>query len=623
MLSPPKHMRIEDGCIITTLSEGASYIEDKSCLPPRLATWCEGPVKGLSEEVGAAVHIVSDRYARSIRKNEVLGPLAGRLSELFKIIAKSKKLVDRLNGRWIVRGTCIVPRTLVLKMIKKYHDEVKRIRQDLEGGILVINLNEIARGGNLQPISAEGLPGRSASTTPTMSPLVNSVGDVTANAKNSHDGQRERQPGIRNLNSPSTGASTLQSFGQGSSFTAPAAFLPNSTTNSDHTARGDRARYQVGGQAEERGWTRTMSSPSIGTSTVVEATSQGTPFRSSMAIAPHGNQGGRRSYSSPSTQAGNPNQPMSQEAPSASLSHTRVGTLSLNTVGNDVNNTTVNDNSWHTGNGNTMVVNIGDGSAVYIYERLERAFDIGAERGCRWVHRLGDVQDHRKRQLGLTFSPALVFLLAGFLSCPTIHILPASSATLASFIPFPPFLSLLLLLLTFCWFVAVKRGLAWGMGSEGWIQQPASQLWHRLVELCIIAQAQAAPMICPPPPSQIKLSCPYTPAMTMSKSKPFTLQHGNIVFRVTTLCCTSYIQTAWMGKSGASDSVITIHTYAKASSSSPDTDWSINAYNFRTDPTSTQVPYEIPTSFKGISFPRLLNAYACRFLLLSSESTER
>ncbi|KAE9401913.1 hypothetical protein BT96DRAFT_918534, partial [Gymnopus androsaceus JB14] len=51
---------------------------------------------------------------------------------------------------------------------------------------------------------------------------------------------------------------------------------------------------------------------------------------------------------------------MSQEGPSASLSHTRVGSLSLNTVGNDVNNSTVYDNSRHTGVGNTTVLNIGD-----------------------------------------------------------------------------------------------------------------------------------------------------------------------------------------------------------------------------------------------------------------------
>ncbi|KAE9389138.1 hypothetical protein BT96DRAFT_1003524 [Gymnopus androsaceus JB14] len=49
---------------------------------------------------------------------------------------------------------------------------------------------------------------------------------------------------------------------------------------------------------------------------------------------------------------------LSQEAPSASLSHTRVGTMALNTVGNDVNNATVNDHSRHTGNRNTVVLNI-------------------------------------------------------------------------------------------------------------------------------------------------------------------------------------------------------------------------------------------------------------------------
>ncbi|KAE9400970.1 hypothetical protein BT96DRAFT_919113 [Gymnopus androsaceus JB14] len=69
-------------------------------------------------------------------------------------------------------------------------------------------------------------------------------------------------------------------------------------------------------------------------------------------------QTGPGTLSSPSTETSSPAQPMSQEAPSASLSHTRVGTLSLNTVGNDVNNTTVHDHSRHTGNGNTIIFNI-------------------------------------------------------------------------------------------------------------------------------------------------------------------------------------------------------------------------------------------------------------------------
>ncbi|KAE9400972.1 hypothetical protein BT96DRAFT_992522 [Gymnopus androsaceus JB14] len=67
---------------------------------------------------------------------------------------------------------------------------------------------------------------------------------------------------------------------------------------------------------------------------------------------------GAGTLSSSSMETSTAAQPISQEAPSASLSHTRVGTLSLNTLGNDVNNSTVHDHSRHTGNGNTMVFNI-------------------------------------------------------------------------------------------------------------------------------------------------------------------------------------------------------------------------------------------------------------------------
>ncbi|KAE9400985.1 hypothetical protein BT96DRAFT_620697 [Gymnopus androsaceus JB14] len=324
-------------------------------------------------------------------------------------MTKCKKLLDGLNGPWIV----VVFSGM---KIKTYHEQVKRIRTDLETGIAAIKIpwqRQAEITGTQVPYACDNI------AEPLVGDVGNDAGDAsmsrgtsfrakasnpdswTINNANTtvHDSasysQSERQAETSDLSSPSTftGIPTFRSR----TVSNPSSGRTNNggiaAASYGQTERQEgRASYsspltRAVTPAQEMGGQKASSTPASlsrlnrmandqGEKTIPAQTmSQGissTPFPDSLVETAITSVdvslgGGERTLSSPSAGTRTSAHPMSQEAPSASLSHTRVGALSLNTVGNDVNNTTVYDNSWHTGNGNTTVLNIGDGGVVYFY----------------------------------------------------------------------------------------------------------------------------------------------------------------------------------------------------------------------------------------------------------------
>ncbi|KAE9400969.1 hypothetical protein BT96DRAFT_992520 [Gymnopus androsaceus JB14] len=301
-----RHTFTEDRSIITRLGVEATDIEAKSELPPHL---CGLEVKMLSDEIKVATKIVAREYTTApgtMQKIEMLGDLAVRLRDLFEIMAKYKKILDMLNEGSIV---VVVRAGQYSKKIKAYHEKLKRIRAEIETTITrmktswwqqahtSISREEQQTGlGLVAEVSSlpSSLPRTITPTLGQITPTSPKNGNMSIVNDNAGDGQGE-------------GTIPVQPMSHGIPSTLP----PGSLINND-IAVADASPGQAGAG--------TLSPPSMETST--------------------------------------PAQPISQEAPSASLSHTRIGTLSLNTVGNDVNNTTVHDHSRHTGNGNTVVFNI-------------------------------------------------------------------------------------------------------------------------------------------------------------------------------------------------------------------------------------------------------------------------
>ncbi|KAE9400984.1 hypothetical protein BT96DRAFT_992531 [Gymnopus androsaceus JB14] len=281
--------------IIRKLDQEAAYIQAKSGqLSPRSSTWCGVAVKKMSDEVKIVASIVSQEYATapgSIRKIEMLDCLGGRLRELIEIMAKFKKILDMLNKGSIV---VVVRVGQYSKKVKASHEKLKRIRAEIETTITRMKTSwgqhaDTSREGVSREEKYLNLPAEvsnlSSSLPPTTTPTLGQTTPPT-NSNNIStaigDGQGE-------------GTIPAQSMSQvRSSMPVPGALINYDIAAAD----------VIPGQAAGAG---NLSSPSMETSTAA--------------------------------------QPISQEAPSASLSHTRVGTLSLNTVGNDVNNTTVHDHS--------------------------------------------------------------------------------------------------------------------------------------------------------------------------------------------------------------------------------------------------------------------------------------
>ncbi|KAE9385028.1 hypothetical protein BT96DRAFT_982162 [Gymnopus androsaceus JB14] len=288
------HNFTEDRCI-ERLVEEATYIEAKSGqLSPRLSTWCGVAVKKLSDEVKIVANIVSQEYTTA--------PGSIRKSEM----------LSHLEGR-------------LRELIECDNGKCEKLLDTLNEGSVVVRI--VLRTQHSKKIKSyhDRVKRIRAELETTITRMKISWGQ---HADTSRGSRTEEQPNLVVGRHP---PATTPTLGQ---------IAPASTNGSNRLVVNNNSGDEGEGAILVQPMSQTFSTPLpgllINEITVADASPR---------------QAGAETLSSPFTETITP----TQEAPSASL---RVGNMSLNTVGNDVNNSTTNDHSWHTGNGNSVILNI-------------------------------------------------------------------------------------------------------------------------------------------------------------------------------------------------------------------------------------------------------------------------